>query len=120
MDSQRRQYPRLPVETRAVVEVKSHPSEAALFPATVFSLSCDGAGLSLRGLITGALPSGREVQLRFPVAGEEIQLPAKVAWYTAVGGTKLGVEFKLAQASAECREAYARWISGAMRDRGLA
>ena len=74
----------------------------------------------MAGVKPDVVQRGGNLRLRFPVAGQEVEIPARVMWHTRSGETLVGLELLLALAPAATRQTYAQWIVGVLRDRGLA
>ena len=119
-----RRFPRLVFDTPAEVEVTAPVAQRRLrrsvrVPATIRSLSCEGAGLQLGlGAATLNLIAGASVMLRFTAEESQLELPGLVAWcHTSKGEQHVGVRLQLELARAFARHTYATWIVALTRAR---
>lgn len=113
MSNELRRFPRVACTEQGELELhKRHldpTSDKIRLPVELFSMSCDGIGLSLRRPAPqqSTLIPGSQVTITFAVGGEEIQLPARVVWSA---GTRAGLRLRLARADEHTRQTFARWI----------
>jgi hypothetical protein len=110
-----RQYPRIPLDNPAQLEVLSHLRKACDWPTapvTIRTASCEGVGLILHQATPKLLLRRDKIRLSFRINDDHMDLPGHVVWSNQGKGGELdlGIRLDLAFARANDRRAYSSWV----------
>ncbi len=109
MSIELRRFPRVPYRAPAELEMHSRhldpSSEKVRVPVELFSMSCEGVGLSVSD--TSTLIPGSQVRINFAAGADAVELPARVVW---AAGPRAGLRLRLAGVDEATRHAFASWI----------
>jgi hypothetical protein len=120
MESVKRRYPRVSVETKGELALESAMERGSdgpqvTFPVTIRSISTGGAGLALPEGGGQRLAPGARVVVSFE-GSQRFELPGRIAWCAGEGYQSspydLGIHFQLERVGKAVRDAYARWVVG--------
>lgn len=124
MERDQRRYPRVLCELDGLMEVRfrgDHDHQRLLVPIEIRSLSPEGAGVVVLEQEPGGeplvLPRDTPVTVRLRPGDVELEIPGRIAWRRQNNEDApfdLGVRFQLELAPLDVRQAYARWIIGAL------
>ena len=124
MERDQRRYPRVSCELDGLMEVRfrgDRDHRRLLVPIEIRSLSPEGAGVVLlqeeRGGEPLVLARDTPVTVRLRPGDVELEIPGRIAWRKENNEESpydLGVRFQLELAPLDVRQAYARWIVGAL------
>jgi hypothetical protein len=120
-----RQFPRAPFTQSASVRMRGVGASFTDVPAIIRSISCEGCGVALEQ--PWPLTRGQRVTVSFRTeSAQHFAMPGVIAWRTDAmldAANRLmdfGVRFNIAAISHHDRMAYAEWIVGVLRERGVA
>jgi hypothetical protein len=110
-----RQYPRIPLDSPAQLEVLSHLRKSCdwpQIPVTIRTASCEGVGLVLHQATPKLLLRRDKIQLSFRIDDSPMRLPGHVVWSNqdTEDGLDLGIRLDLAFARASDRREYSSWV----------
>jgi hypothetical protein len=110
-----RQYPRIPIDNPAQLQVLSHLRKRCEWPLVSVSIrtaSCEGVGLVLHQSTPKPLLRRDKIQLSLRVDDSPMQLPGHVVWSNQGedGELDLGIRLDLAFARAMDRRIYSHWV----------
>lgn len=119
MSESKRRYPRVEHSLACEMDVKEPGSprpRRVSFPATIRQVSPEGIGLSI-GADELSLARGSAVTVRFALAGNDLAIPGRIAWYGPEESRSYdaGINLQLSLAQAADRQAYAEWVVSLIR-----
>lgn len=115
MTTSSRQYPRIPLNIPAEIEVqvrKAGKLSWSKLRVAMRTASCEGVGLKIMESGPNPITKNRKIVFRFKTGSSAIELPGRVAWSATGEGADLdlGVRLDLALAKAASRQVYSSWI----------
>lgn len=113
-----RQYPRIPLDSPAELEVVTHLRKVCKWqsiPVSIRTASCEGVGLVLHQKTPQPVLRRDKIQLSLSVDGSPMRLPGHIVWSnqgkeSTQGKLDLGIRLDLAFARAADRRAYSSWV----------